>query len=136
MILAGRRAGAWENTEHVTDVRPLVVLDLDEFPILRNPSGMEHWSADVRIERPGMAAFFTKLGETIKAQTKPPRIPEPGLWGVVEAHTVGNADRRQFGRIPESDDQHWIESDAMGWFLWDDLVDPALVRDGIEDGAR
>jgi hypothetical protein len=109
----------------VTDVRPLVVLDLDDI-------GMS--VSDLVLDLRGIGSVAGEIvADQIEAQTKPQRIPEPGLWGVVEAHTKDNAERRQFGRVPETDEQHWIETDAMGWFEWRHLVDPVLVRDGIEE---
>jgi hypothetical protein len=116
----------------VTDIRPLVVLDLGpgsipaeravkllrtvtypeaEFPRLRN------WLAD-----------------QIEAQTKPPRIPEPGLWGVVEAHPGARTGRPvEFVRDSMHEDAAWRSlADGSAW-EWDDLIDPTLVRPGIED---
>jgi hypothetical protein len=70
------------------------------------------------------------MADQIEAQTKPPRIPEPGLWSVVEAGA---------GRIPI---RRWVHHEE-GWWVadtgdrlrWEDLEDPVLIRDGIEDGA-
>ncbi|WP_330473787.1 hypothetical protein [Terrabacter sp. C0L_2] len=116
----------------VTDIRPLVVLDLGpgsipaeravkllrtvtypeaEFPRLRN------WLAD-----------------QIEAQATPPRIPEPGLWGVVEA----SWDSKHPTTIPRAE---WMRTKGNEWrscisnvaARWDDLVDPVLVRPGVED---
>jgi hypothetical protein len=68
----------------------------------------------------------------VREQTQPPRIPEPSAWGLVEAHTRENSDRRKFGRVPEADSVHWVESETANWFLWSELIDPVLIRDGIE----
>jgi hypothetical protein len=105
----------------VTDVRPLVVLDL----------GSAVPAVVVNVLR---KACYNRLADQIEAQTKPPRIPEPGLWGVVEAHTAYDSTRRHFGRVPDdyNDDKQWIDSFDKHWRKWDDLIDPVLVRDGIE----
>ena len=74
------------------------------------------------------------LAEQIEAQTKPPRIPEPGWGGAVEAGLKGRAvdnSRRTWVRTA---DTTWHDG-AATYTAWSELVDPTLVRDGIEDGA-
>lgn len=72
----------------------------------------------------------------IEAQTKPPRIPEPEWGGRVIAHTVYDAKRAEWVRwMDEKRDEHtlaWKRRDG-GTATWDDLIDPVLVRPGIED---
>lgn len=75
------------------------------------------------------------LADQIEAQTKPPRIPEPGLWGVVEAghKHLDDGRRSQFVRVATTGRAQWVEREAEAdWCTWDALVDPVLVRDGIE----
>jgi len=74
-------------------------------------------------------ALAEDVAHQIVSQIPQPRIPEPGVWGVVEAHTEGYSRRRILGRAPETDDQHWV--DEADWFTWDELIDPILIRKGI-----
>lgn len=64
--------------------------------------------------------------DQIAAQTKPPRIPEPGLWGVVESHIKDDVARR------------WVNYGEGIWrngygnhVTWDELIDPELIREGL-----
>lgn len=134
----------WHNDADVTDVRPLAVIDPQDSPAemgralseaadrtlvvldLYNPATVEDVS---RVLRDG---GYGNLVVQIEEQTRPPRIPEPGKWGVVEASTEGGP-RRVFGHAPEHDEEHWVD-DHVSWFSWDDLIDPVLVREGIEGG--
>ena len=131
--ITGRNAGNWIGTEEITDVRPLVMLDLDEgdarmLPLLLRRLGDREQSES---DSPGRLLVTTdalrKVADQIEAQTKPPRIPEPGLWGVVEA-TGATMPRRRW--IHHEEDR-WV-CDTGVWRYWDDLVDPVLIRDGIE----
>lgn len=114
-------------SREVTDVRPLVVLD-PENPSLRY--FLSRWCGIPPRERATAettvgAAWY--IADQIEAQTRPPRIPEPGLWGVVRAHNVGHRIDRDWVRYPEG----W--RDANDWLAeWDDLIDPVLVREGID----
>jgi hypothetical protein len=109
------------SSEALTDARPLIVLDLA--PV---------------ISRPRLAALLRDLGyggvaEQIEAQTKPARIPEPGWDGKVLAHTAKNSIRREFVRFSRIDGLYtWADGNAhQGSLLWDDLVDPILIREGV-----
>ena len=112
--------------------RDAIVLDLDAANDLIPRSEV----AETAIKALRKSPFISDSGlaDQIEAQTKPPRIPEPGLWGVVEASTPDDPDRRKFGRVPsEGDDaDQWTESYDEVWRAWSDLIDPVLVRDGIE----
>lgn len=55
-----------------------------------------------------------------------PRIPEPGLWGVVEAGCQ-DCTPRKWVRTEE----HWYAADGDLARYWNALVDPVLVRDGV-----
>ena len=73
-----------------------------------------------------------KLADQIEAKYAPPRIPEPGPWGVVEASTADNSKRRDFGRVPdEVEGKQWTSSFDDGWYDWPDLVGPVLIREGL-----
>jgi hypothetical protein len=113
----------------IADVRPLVVLDLDDprlsgSPDVRRTNLLEHLRKGTNVAQ--------YLADQIEAQTRPPRIPEPGLWGVVEAHTEDGEERRRFVR---HDDAH----DGRAWErrgvrrAWDELIDPVLVREGVSE---
>jgi hypothetical protein len=112
----------------VTDIRPLVVLDLDE----HLSAGGFDWPAIVGVLRaPGDSGRYTReaIADQIEQQTKPPRIPEPGLWGVVEA-SVGPDGRYKFVRF---NDSSWMCTADSSTYPWAGLIDPVLVRPGIED---
>ena len=59
-------------------------------------------------------------------------LPEPGLWGVVEA----SWDSRQPAGIPRAE---WVRTKGNEWrscisnvaVRWDDLIDPTLIREGV-----
>lgn len=102
---------------HVTDVRPLIVLDLGGIDV-----------AELLDDLRGGAAALD-VADQIEAQTKPPRMAEPGLWGVVSASVRGRG----------SEGFDFIHSHGVwlgergGQFTWDELIDPQPVRPGIED---
>jgi hypothetical protein len=104
------------NDALIQDIRPLVVLDLDY----------------IRFERYGMPQILhlmrtdhrlAPMADQIEAQTNPPRIPEPGLWGVVT----------------DNGDDTWVCTEPGRWtrivdgveWPWVDIADPVLIRDGI-----
>ena len=99
-----------------TDARPLIVLDLSDrhrreyvLEILR--AARHGWTHDV--------------ADQIEAQTKPARIPEPGLWGVVEAGGY------RWVRYSLAGYDDWV--DLLGkQNEWDVLIDPTLIREGVE----
>lgn len=108
---------------HVTDVHPLVVLDL-------GPDADHKWEWVRDILRNPAHSWTNSVADQIEAQTKPPRIPEPGLWGVVEAVLRGDEKRARL---------HYVRTDFRTWTCvggarrsWSELIDPVLVRDGIE----
>lgn len=127
----------YHRDEHVTDIRPLVVLDLNDAPwvgpgtipnLLREFARTDHYGGLA----PRRVGATNWLADQIEAQTKPPRIPEPGPWGVVEAAVDGTKVRRRFVRHDTSSDYGpWHSKDAR-WARWDDLIDPVLIREGVE----
>jgi len=121
----------------VTDVRPLVVLDLDEYDSQKFAGILR---AILRGEGEGgfagpWARTADSVADQIEAQTKPPRIPEPGLWGVVEAS-------RQFPDGKGFGPAEWVHTNRAGtpWYCaqfdvhagWHLLIDPTLIREGVE----
>jgi hypothetical protein len=68
------------------------------------------------------------IARQIRKQVKPTRIPEPGLWAVVEAST------------PEVDRRAWSHHRGGIWIAdgmplrsawWNELEDPTLIREGV-----
>jgi hypothetical protein len=102
-----------------SQLRPLVMLDAPQVDLnvaaglLRN-------------------AGFSELARQIEAQTKPPRIPEPGLWGVVEATWSGNGEtgipRAEWVRVKGN---RWASSISNIHAAWSDLIDPVEIRKGV-----
>ena len=112
-------AADWVPNDAITDINPLVVIHNGDWPSL------------IRLLR---ESGFDSLPDQIEAQTKPPRIPEPGLWGVVEAgHEHLGTGRSEFVRVNLEGDFQWVDrTSEADWSTWDRLEDPTLVRDGIE----
>jgi len=109
------------DVNEVTDIRPLVVLDVDYRP-------------ETRDELLGLlrAHCFTSTADQIEAQTGSSRIDEPGLWGVVEA----SWDSKEPAGIPRAEWMHvkgnqWLSCISNVSVRWDDLIDPTLIREGV-----
>jgi len=120
----------WHKDKDVTDVRPLVVLDPDDVAA----DGFSTVASLVtNLRRPPSGANFSWLADQIEAQTKPPRIPEPGLWGVVEATFRDGRSRHGWAvRRLTDGDADWQDG-AGDYHQWDDLIDPILVREGVTE---
>ena len=106
----------------VTEVRPLVVLDLRA----ASPDGNPSIVVDniVHALRNGGTNACRGVAAQIEAQTKPPRIPEPGLWGVVDTGRDG-----EFVNVGPG----WLSVEHGGMVhQWGTLIDPVLVREGVE----
>ena len=71
----------WHEARHITDARPLITLDLEDHGRVNAANLAQVLRED----------GYPYLADQIEAQTKPARIPEPGLWGVVEAGSPGSA---------------------------------------------
>lgn len=121
----------WSRPTQVSDIRPLVVLDLPGI------TGAEVASHLRQKGRPGYCVC-DMIADQIEAQTKPPRIPEPGRWGVVEASREGKTLGQKFLRKhsgSENGGYDWVSFTfgARGEsFRWDDLINPTLVREGVD----
>jgi hypothetical protein len=111
----------YSGDEHVTDVRPLVVLDLD-------------WAESVPVLIAQLrGAGYVHIADQIEAQAKPPRIPEPGLWGVVESTVTyeGTTYSTSLVRHPgPGTANRWLDRSGS-WFSWNELIDPVLIREGV-----
>jgi hypothetical protein len=101
----------------VTDVRPLVVLDLHDFY-----DGAVDFVATLRALNSETADW---LADQIEEQVKPARIDEPGLYGVVSTEDPE-------GLVTYRWHSHggWHGEDGS-IHEWDDLIDPTLVREGL-----
>ena len=112
----------------ITDARPLITLDIDanSLAILRH--SLKRWMDWTSLITEQTAT--RGLLDQIEAQTKPARIEEPGQWGLVNAMVFGR-------RSPETflhDGTKWRgQKTASGVVTnWDSLIDPTLVRRGVE----
>lgn len=115
----------------VVAVRPLVVID------------PEDGEAVERLYR--TLVSLTTLADADRVQAalreyanpKPPRIDEPGTWGVVEASCVHSEVRREWVKFPGGN-WHSVRElprgceDIENPDDWDSLIDPVLVRDGVD----
>jgi len=101
----------------ITDARPLIVLDLDDRYTYKAAALMGH------LRRGG----YDYVADQIAEQTRPARIPEPGLWGVV-SDANGNH-WTNYGPNQHSS-REW-QSESGSRFGWDNLIDPTLIREGI-----
>jgi hypothetical protein len=99
----------------VTDVRPLVVLDAPQVDL----------NAAAEILR---ISGFSAIADQIKAQTKHPRIPEPGLWGVVRD---GSGDVYIRDSVVAKYQWSRVGGDGLAC-KWDEVANPVLVREGVE----
>jgi hypothetical protein len=79
---------------------------------------------------------YNDIADQIEEQTKPPRIPEPGWSGVVEAGVRQHDERLHWQRDSGTHEAHWVCQNVNEYDRkWEDLVDPVLVRHGIEDAS-
>ena len=110
-----------------------IFLDLDDFYDLttKDTSIVQalRQAAYVVRDQPTEWAILTQLGRAIEAQIKPARIPEPTLWGVVEATRLG----WHRGQWVHCDGDVWrsLRDDGHEWVAWTSLVDPTLIREGV-----
>ena len=64
------------------------------------------------------------------ADPTPPRIPEPGTWGVVEAGYAGRIERARGGSC--HDGRRSSVTPGRYRINGTNLTDPVLIRDGID----
>jgi len=127
--VTGIRVGAEcvHHNTYVTNIRRLIVLDLDAVPL-------SHDTPDVvsGLRDPKSMSTAKSIAKEIEAQTKPPRIPEPGQWGVVGARYTTYNDGDVFYEWVKVGPHNWMSKSFPTVTTWDDLVDPVLVREGVE----
>lgn len=117
--------------QHVAEQRRKDVVVLDP-AVLASKRPIQEWLRDaVRLLRRDhqntVASIVEGFVDQIEAQTKRARIPEPGLWGVAEARTERGNDTCTWVRNRSG----W-QSDCGESARWDSLIDPTLIRDGVE----
>ena len=110
--------------DNITDARPLIVLDLENpAAVVRSLRTATRYSDEV-------LPYLDQVAASIEAQTKPARIPEPGLWGVVEASSIYVNDRLTYVHHNKPGPWAWA-TQSRGSCKWDDLIDPTLIREGL-----
>jgi hypothetical protein len=120
----------WGHTEAVIkDARPLIVLNFGEpaEAVMALRSAAEFVRHNV-----AQNLIINGIANLIEEQTKRPRIPEPGLWGVVRASLDDNTASVTWVRMEADNERCWSRG-WSGWSRrpWADLVNPVLVRDGV-----
>lgn len=118
---------AFAPASDVTDIRPLVVLDLHRYV---TPEMLVDWLRKNAVC--GSYSVADEIADQIEAQTKPPRIPEPGPWGVVE-----DKNGYEYVRIDKAGDFKWqvlgvAASERNRYHRCGDIADPVLIREGVE----
>lgn len=112
-------------SDTVEDVRPLVVLDLEDgeatLEALRGLRASARGDAWHRL---------TEVADQIEAQA--PHISEPGWGEKVTAHTEGGPRGVWLRGIAKGRSGfHWTNGHGV-WCAWSELIDPEPVREGIE----
>ena len=107
----------------ITDARPLIVLDLED------PA------ESVRLLRAETSPWdcVEQIADQIEAQTKPARIPEPkhiGAHVTTVSHDHAADETIPWTRFSTILLANWID-DAGRKRKWDDLIDPTLIREGV-----
>lgn len=105
-----------------------VVLDLTDESLF-GCWAAEHgtkWIVDALNMTDSLAA--QAIARQIEAQTKPPRIPEPGWGAVVEAGVEGREGRFLFSCVRANGVPMWQSQDGISWVVWASLIDPVVKR--------
>ena len=119
--------GGWKHlNENVTDIRPLAVIDPEDREQVERLADALRGVEWCEIDRDSTDALQVALCEY--AAPTPERIPEPGIWGVVEARSEAYL-RTEWVRRP---DDLWHTTGERRR-EWDELIDPVLVRPGVGD---
>ena len=114
----------WFRHADITDARPLIVLDLEDHGRVNAANLAQVLRED----------GYPYLADQIEAQCKLARIEEPGLWGVIEASLTGTTDPRGIDEWVHR--VHGWHCPAHGFVQWALLIDPVLVREGVESPNR
>ena len=120
-----------EHSANFTDARPLIVLDLKDPALMIKAmrSVIEASTKAYTAAGFGDTANVLELINQIEAQLpKPPRIEEPGQWGVVLADDI--LDHWIHDRV--SGDRQWVCLNTRRRAEWANLINPVQIHDGIE----
>jgi hypothetical protein len=134
-------SGAWHYDSDVTDIKPLVVLDLGYHPdqYVHALRWVEHQSGQGYPFIPSPANERNDacwIADQIEAQTRPPRIPEPNGLGAV----VANANGHKFVRVADVADgwahgRQWQriggEINAVRNFGWPEINAVKVLSEGL-----
>jgi len=102
----------------IEDARPLIVIDT-------NPISAQAIALILR------SNGYAGVARQIESQSKPARIPEPGLWGVVKAASFYESTRLPYLHEDIAPGEA-VWSSVNGRIAWADLIDPTLIREGVE----
>lgn len=113
------------HVEHVTDVRPLVVLDFDAAELSPTVAVRE-----IREVLARDSLGWPKIADQIEQQTRPPKPAEPGKYGAVIA-----GDGREWFRYTTSEmhGRDWCRPGTSGgteYATWDDLDVVRVTNEG------
>ena len=108
--------------EDITDAYPLIVLDLED------PADYAATLRQIGLHTEGIR--LRNIANQIEAQTKPTRIEEPGLWGVVEASSTYLHERLPYIHTEKYGPWAWT-TQGRGSVTWADIIDPTLIREGL-----
>lgn len=119
----------WVSNADVVEVRPLVVLDPDDREAavaLLAAYGRQYTDWTPSTDGPNI----DRLQQALRSLTRPPRIPEPGLYAVVDSITTGGDGPRRFVRI-DLGNNCWMDMNGGNRSPWSFLASPVLVREGL-----
>ena len=105
----------------ITDVRPLIVLDLEDH-------GRVNASNLAQVLRED---GYPRLADQLEAQTKPARIPEPmGRGAVVTDGSEFHFPWTRFSGSKDQNEGNWINEDGLVQ-QWSKISDPTLISEGV-----
>lgn len=117
----------YNSKTHKAVPKDAIVLDLSEAPYGHD---VKNWVHNLRSKGGTIARNW--VADQIEAQIKPPRIPEPGLWGVVEADWkspgITGIPRAEWVRVKGN---RWRSAISAVEVPWSELVNPELIRPGV-----
>lgn len=128
------RDGTRRNADE-SQARPLVVIDPeDRERVERLTKAIDSAGVFTGLTVGNVSKMQTALREF--ANPTPPRIDEPGTWGVVEASCVHSSKRREWVKFPSGNwhsirDFENAREDIENPDDWESLIDPVLVREGL-----
>lgn len=138
-------AGMWRSVDslargdQITDVRPLVVLDLDEVfrdPLetpkpLRLATFLREITSWTGRRQAGGDAHLERLADQIEAQTKPPKIPEPIALGAVVEDAQG---QRWVRASTFTTVRHWrgCDDSTQGRERWENIDAVRVLSEGVQ----